>query len=150
MSEQLCPKCGKNMFDKRPGSKFPKTNPKAADWVCSDKECKFQKDKQTGEWMESEYRTGLWEKKEEHKPKPQPKVPTELKNNVATELDITMKANMISLIKNIIDNQKANMMVCDEILRVINLMEAERNVDEANMNLDVIADEVKDDTGTWK
>ena len=52
----LCPCCGKDMYDNREGKK----NPKAPDYRCKDKECKYEFDKVSNEWVQGEYTTAIW------------------------------------------------------------------------------------------
>jgi len=51
-----CPVCNGEMYDNTVGKK----NPKAPDFRCKDKNCKFALNKKTGEWEPSEYGTGCW------------------------------------------------------------------------------------------
>ena len=50
-----CPKCKGEMWDNRQG----KQNPKAPDYKCKNKDCKWQLTKQ-GEWIASDWPTALW------------------------------------------------------------------------------------------
>ena len=56
----MCPVCQKEMYDNREGKK----NPKAPDYRCKDKNCKYQFDMKSGTWEPSEYGTGVWLPKE--------------------------------------------------------------------------------------
>ena len=53
-----CPVCQKPMLQNIAGKQ---RNPKAPDWKCSDQNCKFQFNKQTGQWVISEYITSMWD-----------------------------------------------------------------------------------------
>ena len=54
-----CPACSKPMV---PNTAGKQRNPKAPDWKCSDQNCKFQKNKSTGEYtIPSEYITSIWD-----------------------------------------------------------------------------------------
>lgn len=64
--EKLCPVCEQPMIQQT-----NKKNPKAPDWKCSDRNCKFQFDKQKGTWVVSEYITGAWDNNYE---KPEDKI----------------------------------------------------------------------------
>ena len=56
---KICPvpDCGQPMI-----RQFNKKNPKAPDWKCSDKNCKFKK-AYDGGWMKSEFITSVWDDK---------------------------------------------------------------------------------------
>lgn len=53
-----CPVCSKPMVHNAEGLA---RNPKAPTWKCSDRNCKHQLDKKSGNWVISEYITGIWE-----------------------------------------------------------------------------------------
>ncbi len=57
---KICPvpDCGHQMV-----RQFNKKNPKAPDWKCSDKNCKFSK-AYDGGWKRSEFITGAWDEKD--------------------------------------------------------------------------------------
>jgi len=55
----LCPVCNGDMYDNR----TTKKNPKGPDYRCKDKNCKYQLDQESGEYVESQYGTGVWLKK---------------------------------------------------------------------------------------
>ena len=55
------PNCGHPMI-----RQYNKKNPKSPDWKCSDKNCKFTKQRYGG-WVKSEYITGAWDESEEDK-----------------------------------------------------------------------------------
>jgi hypothetical protein len=52
-----CPVCQKPMID---NSAAKQKNPRSPDWKCSDRNCKFQLNKETGNYVVSEYITSLW------------------------------------------------------------------------------------------
>jgi hypothetical protein len=52
----LCPKCNGEMWDNTNN----KTNPKAPDYRCKNKDCKWQLTKDS-QWILSEYPTALWQ-----------------------------------------------------------------------------------------
>ena len=52
---KMCPVCGKTMMP-NPN----KTKPLHPDLICSDPECKFQWDKETKQYVTSQWRTGSW------------------------------------------------------------------------------------------
>jgi len=52
----ICEKCGQVMKDVR----AEKTNPKGPDFKCMTTGCKFQKNRATGQWEPSEYKTAKW------------------------------------------------------------------------------------------
>ena len=52
----VCPVCQGAMWDNR----VIKKNPKGPDFKCQNKECKFEMDKESGEWVASEYTTAVW------------------------------------------------------------------------------------------
>mgnify|MGYP001354189359 FL=1 len=55
-----CPVCNGNMWDNNsPKAKFPKKEG-APDFKCKDKDCKYALNRETGEYEESEYTTGVW------------------------------------------------------------------------------------------
>jgi hypothetical protein len=54
------------MYDQN-NSKFPK-KPGAPDFKCKNKECKYQQNRETGEWEPSEYVTGVWVPKAQKAP----------------------------------------------------------------------------------
>lgn len=56
----LCPACNGEMWDNRE----KKLTPKAPDFKCKDKECKFEYDKETDQWVNSEFTTSVWLPKE--------------------------------------------------------------------------------------
>jgi len=58
---KICPvpDCGQPMV-----RQYNKKNPKAPDWKCSDKNCKYKKS-YSGGWSKSEFITGAWDEKEE-------------------------------------------------------------------------------------
>lgn len=47
------------MYDNRGNKK----NPKGPDFTCKNPSCKWQLDKESGEWIRSVYKTGVWEEK---------------------------------------------------------------------------------------
>jgi len=51
-----CPVCGKEMLMNQ------KRSEKAPDYICSDPDCKFSY--VNGQWVESKFRTGIWEKRD--------------------------------------------------------------------------------------
>jgi len=55
-NDPKCPVCGKDMWDNQEGKK----NPKQPDFKCKDENCRFTKDKKTGEYVVGEYGTGVW------------------------------------------------------------------------------------------
>lgn len=61
MENELCPVCLREMIRQE-----NKTNPKAPDWKCSDRNCKFQWDKQTKQYIPSQFVTGVWDNKYPH------------------------------------------------------------------------------------
>jgi hypothetical protein len=68
-----CPVCNGEMYDNR----TTKKNPKAPDYRCKDKECKYSYNKVTKEYEPSEYGTGAWEQKQGFQKKPLKSVPQE-------------------------------------------------------------------------
>lgn len=62
MNTPLCPVCGKEMVANIAGKA---KNPKAPDWKCSNRNCKFQWNEQAKNWVVSEYITGIWDEKPE-------------------------------------------------------------------------------------
>jgi len=60
-----CPACGGEMWDNRK----KKMNPKSPDYKCKDVNCKFEKNKETGEYnIDSKYVTSVWEEKQKATP----------------------------------------------------------------------------------
>jgi hypothetical protein len=57
METPNCPVCGEIMIYNKEGLE---RNPKAPTFKCSDRQCKRQLDKNTGNYVVSEYITGLW------------------------------------------------------------------------------------------
>lgn len=57
-TSKTCPVCGKPM-----NPQLEKRNPNSPDWKCSDKNCKFQFDKESKKWVPSQFITGLWNEK---------------------------------------------------------------------------------------
>lgn len=57
METPNCPVCGAVMIYNADGLQ---RNPKAPTFKCSTADCKFQQDKATGEWIPSDYKTGVW------------------------------------------------------------------------------------------
>jgi hypothetical protein len=53
-----CPVCGGGMYDQSK-SKFTQ-KPGSPDFKCKDKACKYALNRETGEYEESEYTTGVW------------------------------------------------------------------------------------------
>lgn len=58
METPLCPVCAQPMNANTEGKA---KNPKAPDWKCSDRNCKFQFNKQSKNWVVSEYITAIWD-----------------------------------------------------------------------------------------
>lgn len=57
-----------------------KKNPKGPDFTCKEATCKYTYDKESGQWVVSAFKTGVWEPKKEvvvtPAPAPQPAAPT--------------------------------------------------------------------------
>ena len=53
-----CPVCNGEMYDQAK-SKFPR-KPGSPDFKCKDKECKYTLNRETGEYEQGEYTTGVW------------------------------------------------------------------------------------------
>lgn len=61
MTQQICPVCNLPMNYNTDGLA---KNPKAPHWKCSNSNCKFQYDKNAGQYVPSNYVTSVWEKKD--------------------------------------------------------------------------------------
>jgi hypothetical protein len=75
-----------------------KKNPKGPDFRCSDKECKFSLDKNSGEYVEGEYTTAVWLPKA----KPSPTIPQN-SPTIAPQGDI--KTQLIVVAGNIVASE---------------------------------------------
>jgi hypothetical protein len=69
METPNCPVCGNVMIYNADGLQ---RNPKAPTFKCSSEGCKFQKNKTTGEWEPSDYKTGIWANQPSTAPRPTP------------------------------------------------------------------------------
>lgn len=111
-----CPVCSGDMWDAN-NSKYPKKEG-APDYRCKDKECKWKKDPETGEWIESDYVTGVWlpkPKKAAPRPSPAAARPT----GAAPIQEHAKKEMLISYAKDI---------VCAEIAKGVEVKEPFKRV----------------------
>lgn len=110
-----CPVCNSEMWDAN-NSKFPKKEG-APDYRCKDKACKWKLDRDSNEWVESEYVTGVWLPKPPtaKKPAPRPHVAT----SKPTITEQAKKEMLISYAKDI---------VCAEIAKGIEVKEPFKRV----------------------
>lgn len=92
-----CPVCQGEMYDNTTNKK----NPKGPDYRCKDKNCKFQLDPDTGEYVESTFGTGVWLPKSNRRALPAPLVP---QNNGHSE-DLKAKAMLFSYAKDAVIGQ---------------------------------------------
>jgi hypothetical protein len=90
----LCPVCNKEMYDNRESKK----NPKAPDYRCKDKECKWQLDPNSDEWIPSQFITGVWLPKAKFQPKP---ATQEVKTS-----ELTVLLKIVGLLEQIAQNTK--------------------------------------------
>lgn len=91
-----CPVCKGEMYDNRENKK----NPKAPDYRCKDKECKFQLDPETKEYISSEYGTGVWLPRTPPTPKPQTNPSTQ--SSTPKSNDMQIKSMLLSYAKDIV------------------------------------------------
>jgi hypothetical protein len=104
----LCPICGKEMYDNRENKK----SPKAPDYRCKNKECKFEFDKVSNEWVAGEYTTAIWLPKGTPKEAiftPKPKEPKKsLLNAYDSIVKPEEKKKEAELIKEVVSNRDAS------------------------------------------
>ena len=117
----LCPVCNSEMYDQSK-SKYPRKEG-SPDFKCRDKDCKWKMDRDTGEWVESEYTTAVWLPKPPAPKKPAPRPASKpfppARAGAAPVTEHAKKEMLISYAKDI---------VCAEIAKGIEVKEPFKRV----------------------
>jgi hypothetical protein len=100
-----CPICGKEMWDNRE----KKLTPKAPDYKCKDKNCKYEFDKISNEWVAGEYVTAIWLPKGTPKDAKFTAKPTEPKKSLLKEYDNVVKPEEVIKEKELIKETEQEM-----------------------------------------